>query len=462
LSEGEYYYHINNKKLYKIQNGSTVEQTIDTNAKYTYRDVLLKWTAQDGFIPDVKNITLSVVGSSFTNEKLVYVYDPNSKRLCWTNPLPSPFLNTALIWFTPDKETIYIYNGYPYVFDGNNIVLNRVDSIVIENEDTLTDLSSIASAFDWSDGAADTRMSQLYALFDSLVQQYPDYVSKDNAYTVANLEKPSYASDYETYVYHFKLYGSSSTYPKPTILLISGTHGNEIWSGLNLYCFMKQICEGSSANYYNMRATYNFEVVPCLNGYGINNNSRLNANNVDINRNFDDNWESGASTGTEAFSESESKLVRNLTNLYSPLCAFDLHSYWGLNDADFYSVLNSYKINRVIARRCVKDISRTLIKRLPLRFGDVDGDFYKVAMYRDAYEAGTDAHGTMAGWWAKSLRICGTVEVDNDISYDNGIYVQAGVEWRNGNALAVAEYVLRIQMFQYCASAINYMVNNYF
>jgi Zinc carboxypeptidase len=109
------------------------------------------------------------------------------------------------------------------------------------------------------------------------------------------------------------------TVGKPIALYLSGTHGNEEHGYVPEVRFMQDLCTDfltSDARALNMYVNYRTIFVPLLNPYGIANLSRYNANNVDLNRNYDYAWSAFPSShkGSSAFSESETQAIRDVVN----------------------------------------------------------------------------------------------------------------------------------------------------
>lgn len=144
------------------------------------------------------------------------------------------------------------------------------------------------------DVALKTSSAEVFELYDELVATYPYYVSK-NALTdsVDNI-----FTNYE-YVFTFDPLNDSSKnfgYPadaqinKPVILISSGVHGYERSAVMSLYTVMRDICEDMSL-IPGIAENAIIKVMPVVCPWGYDNNSRVNANGVNINRNFDTaNW----------------------------------------------------------------------------------------------------------------------------------------------------------------------------
>lgn len=186
-------------------------------------------------------------------------------------------------------------------------------------------------------------LTELYALYDSLVTAYPNYISK----TDLGVDQSGL---YHIYKYSFvpetislEGVGNFNLPNFPKILLGSGTHGNGQDAGdepemvVGVYHFIKNICEnwyGNDALTY-LRHHVQIELIPVQNPWGYVNLSRRNSRGVDINRNFPFGWTQGTegSTtygGTSPFSEAESVIIRDFVESNpDSLFYLDLHATGG-------------------------------------------------------------------------------------------------------------------------------------
>lgn len=132
-----------------------------------------------------------------------------------------------------------------------------------------------------------TNYDALIAMYDALVTTNPDYITK-NTLTHGTF------TNYE-YVFTMGARNSGngqrskdSQIAKPVVLLMAGVHGHERCSIMGLYLFAKALCESPELSPLRNGLTVKMIPVVCPSGY--NNNTRVNANGVNINRNFDANW----------------------------------------------------------------------------------------------------------------------------------------------------------------------------
>lgn len=99
---------------------------------------------------------------------------------------------------------------------------------------------------------------------------------------------------------------------KPTLIITSGVHGNEktnIWA---LYLTMRDILNGNNHQDEYIRRNYDIILMPAVNPYGLQHNTRENENKVDLNRNYDYKWNEDTATdkGKSVFSEKETQFVK--------------------------------------------------------------------------------------------------------------------------------------------------------
>lgn len=184
-----------------------------------------------------------------------------------------------------------------------------------------------------------------YNAFHELSYSFPGFVKMTNIGT-SQTPLPS-KSDQNTYPierYRFQKIGAN---PTKTIVLSSGMHGdsedriinaqgNSVsqygWANnggdspqniLSLYYFLYDLLSNCDNDllYKELTDNYIIEVIPILNPWGIQNHSRHNGRGVDLNRNYDCNWDTYQVTdvlhdnkGESVFSEAESQAYRDYIN----------------------------------------------------------------------------------------------------------------------------------------------------
>ena len=137
-----------------------------------------------------------------------------------------------------------------------------------------------------SDGSlplVDSKHTDLYSLYDDLVVNFPNYVSKvflGNETTGLPLYQYSFNVDTS--------FGYTRNIIKPKLLLQSGIHGDEKSSSWAMAQFLKDLCYNHTKNEVLDYIYWNAEliVIPCANPWGWNENSRYNANGLSIGSTF--------------------------------------------------------------------------------------------------------------------------------------------------------------------------------
>ena len=148
-------------------------------------------------------------------------------------------------------------------------------------------------------------------------------------------------SDGVNHVYGL-MYGDTT---KPTIFIEGSLHGGHEWRcGHWLLQFAKIISNPSGLPQaeliYQMTSKLSFFIIPCANPFGYENNSYVNANGVNLNRNFDLYWDEFVGQegtpqykGPAPFSEPESRMVRDAVTELKPILFIAAHTWGGYNGA---------------------------------------------------------------------------------------------------------------------------------
>ena len=309
-------------------------------------------------------------GFNTTAKKLYTIENGNLKDV--TN-----LLDDKTIYTLPgtNENDLYLWNGYHFVCinDSFRDIIPKIPYMQFEVDTALK--NSIHDDYELIDYSSPyTIIEQVYALFDDLVSNYGDYITKVDAAEEVGLSYPSYANlngqasgdylatpTYKTYMYKLhdndvELANNYSWNHKRKMFLIGGLHGNERISPFNLYMLAANLCKRflDDTNTFKLRGTYDFYIIPCLNGYGMYHGTRANANNVNINRNFPCPWwEIGGQehmdnpnlsnyTGPAPASEFETKIVIQQCELIKPDIFIDNHNY-GEESHIYYCSLMSYK-----------------------------------------------------------------------------------------------------------------------
>jgi len=350
---------------------------------------------------------------------------------------------------------------------------NNIPMVKFEFDHEVKDVSEELAKIDYTDFSS--ILPTIYTLFDSLVAYHSDYVTKYDLAELLDMEYPEYAKgvsnhpiylntpQYYTYMYKFscsnKGAGNETANKKKVFLLISGVHGSENAAPFNTYLFAKQLCDSDDPNFFKFRSAFDIYIVPYLNGYGAyhkNEQPRVNANGVNINRNFPvAKWKvSGEGTtnysGPYAGSEFETQLIVGLTNLIKPDLAIDHHNYMYEDQAFYTLVMNEDGLR--LAHQSLVDCSFAFIKNYPQYFGTYYQLFIPDSNIASAPRAITsDTAGISCVWWKEQgVKFPALVEVCDRIRYVNGEPDSTHLTGVfSDTAFSVAEYTLRNQIFRY-------------
>lgn len=186
----------------------------------------------------------------------------------------------------------------------SGISRSRIDTAPYIAVNGITDASYVQpdiDGFEWIDNA---ESSQMYALYDDLVTQHPNYVTRTllGNDTIGN---PIYRYDFTPP----KHTGDRPNYA-PKMILTSGHHGYEKAGIYVLYAAMKEICTRweEDERLETLRWGVHFIVVPIVCPYGFDNNTRVNERGVDPDRNYPMGWSSGISDPASGQYRGESPL----------------------------------------------------------------------------------------------------------------------------------------------------------
>jgi|SRR5690625_2135612 len=120
---------------------------------------------------------------------------------------------------------------------------------------------------------------------------------------------------------------------KPVVLIVGGMHGNE-WPSTRSTARMIEVIQLPENTW--LLEHFSFYVVPVANPWGYVHNRRQNSRNVDLERNFDNQWETGDDNaegtrwrGPSPNSEAETIILRDLILSLQPVAVLDVHGWGG-------------------------------------------------------------------------------------------------------------------------------------
>lgn len=172
-----------------------------------------------------------------------------------------------------------------------------------------------------------------YGGFDYMKLPYTDFVESLNS---TGCKVTNVGNDSAGYPVYALSIGQLTS--KPVIIIVSGVHGQHEWrSPYWVREFMKIIATGPGEFYAlasQLRAAFDFFAIPIVTPCAYEAGTYVNANGVNVNRNFDNVWHEFVVTaptqekGSAPFSEPESRIVRDAVLTYRPILFVDCHT-WG-------------------------------------------------------------------------------------------------------------------------------------
>lgn len=215
----------------------------------------------------------------------------------------------------------------------------------------LEELPKMPSYYTLRTDLTDMTAADFYQLYDELVSQYPDRITKvtwGNDEGGVPLCYYMFKSDteYRTILVDGVVSGETS-YQRETaftnnqMIIFSGLHGNEKQNMWALFNIFKAIVTGEGGIYRYFRNNINMLIAPCVNGWGVTHDARLNSRGVNINRNFPYNWDSyedpNHEKGEYAGSEKATQFCMDILDSYNTqqnhngTVIIDLHDITGHN-----------------------------------------------------------------------------------------------------------------------------------
>lgn len=205
---------------------------------------------------------------------------------------------------------------------------------------SLNDIENACEDFDFRKDFPDIYTSAddvpLFETFNDVIAAYDALVNINSAY----MAKQTWTSGSVTnYSYHITLGGYNKSGQRGTrdaevtrkqIMILSGLHGDEQGAVSSVYTVARDLLKKASLE---PMLACTIKILPVGNPSGFDAGTRLSANNVNINRNFDSsNWTQTSSgdnySGASAGSENETKIIQNWidANLTNGVLFVDVHN----------------------------------------------------------------------------------------------------------------------------------------
>lgn len=238
------------------------------------------------------------------------------------------------------------YEPFMYKLDERFVVKNTSEKLTPKHINETYESPTIPDSSIGSENSLiDYTLTDWYNLYDNLVSQYPDYVSK--------ILLGNDASGNEIYKYIFSPEGvpdhnsgmvTQGVNDYLNVLITTGTHGIEIDAIYSLAMMFEQICTNWKNNKMleDLRWNVKFTVIPFVCPYGLQNLQRKNINGVDLLRNFPNAWvigshdpDSTSYRGESPLSELEAQYVYNVYSEEKWDYVTDFHNFFVNDENNF-------------------------------------------------------------------------------------------------------------------------------
>ena len=340
---------------YKIANNYAVGTVIDLTPTSEGQTTCISY-------PCIKGDIFTLTGAGYSSIRL-WAFTDTDRKLLSKAAANTTLTNQEL---TAEEDGYFIVNvntnrTYNLTLTRNTIKVKGLDEtnqVVDSLDTTLKKLfpfnSRFYKEFNWascvpdeyvhvSDGdfdifTSDTTAAQYYQLWNTLVEESAGYI------TATEL---GLASDGTTTMYSYDL-KPISNYSGPKLFIVCGQHGFEKAAPFGLYYFVRELVNNYRDNEFLMylRNWCRLIIIPLMNPYGFNNNSYLNANGVNLNRNWPSSeWRQGTEGttnygGPSAGSEVETQYAVSLFTSHSDsFLLTDLHTGGQVPVSSYTSVM---------------------------------------------------------------------------------------------------------------------------
>lgn len=238
-----------------------------------------------------------------------------------------------------NTKLIYILNGKTYIYR-NDVLSPTFDTTSSSDKKFIIGSPSvyISETYPHTD-MSNYKSPQLYEIYDELVKKYPNIIKREE-----NIGNGSDGADLRQYSIRFqnpvftRTEGSISPnlwneeFEYTTALIISGVHGDEKTASYGLALAVKELVESNEPWAKFIKSNCILKIVPLVNVWGYDNNSRNNYNGVNINRD------------AKEFIQPETRAIRNWLIKNNRAKVFmDLHNtcgyytYFEINPLDKYA-----------------------------------------------------------------------------------------------------------------------------
>lgn len=275
-----------------------------------------------GYMDSVKGLTATIIEGSNTNNTL--------KRTDETAKTTNNTLNSTVAsannkiqemteWVDKNGDVVNLNNRVTTTEGKLNTVSVSLENIS-PKIDELNDFNDRIAPYivykskeQLTDYEIPNTYQEVYNLYDSLVANYPNYI------TMNVLGIATDGEEIREYIVNAPLLTNNNgeRADRRKILITSCIHGDERSGAFSVYKFLKDVlASDTNSVLYMFKYKFMIKVVPVCNPYGYNNNQRWNKNSVDLARNFNVNWKADGLvgdyeySGTSSASEKETKVIQ--------------------------------------------------------------------------------------------------------------------------------------------------------
>ena len=233
----------------------------------------------------------------------------------------------------------------------------------------------------------DDTSAQIYSAYDTLVTNYPNYVSK------VSLGNDEFGNEISLYKFVPPMPSASQDTKTPIVFINCGIHGYEKISPIVTYYVMKEIIEHWNTNTILevFRHDVIFYVIPVSNPSGWDANTRTNGNNVDLNRNFPAGFAlTEAYNGTTPLSQLETQYINSVLANNEIDVFIDFHNFSRFDDRpqQFMWIVSTDSLTQNVAKKYISRMTRIFKEAYSfvtqtdnVMFGYTDGD--RLGMSKD-------------------------------------------------------------------------------
>lgn len=391
---------------------------------------------------DPDSAALSIIGPS--GRSISSFYSDGGWAFPWQGEFATEEVESSIAFAFVSRKTGHIFLGFDSA--GNSIVGGGADfSQIPRSREILPDgatylkyqsaavLPSRSSFIDGPPNAFIPTAADLYALIDDLVSEFPDYLEKTvlGQDSVGNdiLMIRAVPAGYWTRWYPEN---APEALAKPKVVLLGGTHGSEKPAVFTNYQFLREMCKRWKEDDRLSFLRWGMELVyiPIVTPSGYNDSEAgnyLNANGVNVNRNYPYNWDTATGLkGPSSASEIETQLMLGVFAQESDACVIiDHHNAGSLNaEPEPYAVWIGTETGKTIEiGRLVADHMMAYGRR---EFPAIDQSNSRITRIVDSFDGSCAKHVQLAmGFAGFTLETGSGISVGNQINNQRANQIHA-------------------------------------